>query len=105
MIGQTRQVLVEGPNPAIRPNSGFGSASTDAASAQTSNQIRWSGRSSSNHIIHFTVPDDPVEDKQLLTGTIADIMIEGAHAHSLWGYLVHGPTSATPKKGETTIAA
>ena len=92
MIGQTRQVLVEGPSQAIKPNSGLGPAGTDTVSArthiQTPNQIRWSGRSASNHIIHFAVPDDAVENKELLTGTVADIMIEGAYAHSLWGHLV-----------------
>jgi hypothetical protein len=29
-----------------------------------------------------------VENKELLTGTVADIMIEGAYAHSLWGHRV-----------------
>ena len=95
IVGQTRRVLVEGPNR------GIGSNGTDIASAQ----IQWTGRSSSNHIIHFAVPDALLEKKQLLTGTFADIMIEGAHAHSLWGRLIHGPMGATPEKGETTIAA
>ena len=95
MVGQTLRVLVEGPSLGLK------SDDTDIASPQ----IRWAGRSSSNHIIHFAVPDPLLAKKELLTGSFADIMIEGAYAHSLWGRLIHGPMSTAPGKGETTIAA
>jgi tRNA-2-methylthio-N6-dimethylallyladenosine synthase len=95
MIGQTLQILVEGPSRALK--------SKDAGLA--SPPVRWSGRASSNHIIHFAVPDDLLPQKELLTGAFADIMIEKAHAHSLWGRLIRGPMNASPGKGETTIAA
>ena len=95
IVGQTLQILVEGPSRGLK------SDDTDSASQP----VRWSGRASSNHIIHFAVPDDLLTKKELLTGTFADIMIEGAHAHSLWGRLIRGPKNAAPGKGETTIAA
>ncbi len=95
MVGRIRQVLVEGPSRGIE-SGGTGSASPP---------IRWTGRSSSNHIIHFGVSDARWGKKELLTGTFADIMIEGAHAHSLWGRLVYGPMDTTPEKGETSVAA
>jgi len=78
MVDQVRQVLVEGPSRDI---------STDAGGWDTS-QTRWTGRSSANHIIHFSVPESLQGGKELLTGTLADIMIEGTHAHSLWGRLI-----------------
>lgn len=95
LVGQTRQVLVEGPGRGLPPD--------DKHIATP--PIRWTGRSSSNHIIHFSVPDAISKRKELLTGCLADIMIEGTHAHSLWGRMVHGPMRASPGKGESTIAA
>jgi tRNA-2-methylthio-N6-dimethylallyladenosine synthase len=95
MVGQTRRILVEGPSR------GMDIAGTDMASPR----IRWTGRSSSNHIIHFDVPGAYREKKEGLTGSFADIMIEGAYAHSLRGRLIKGPMIAKPGKGETTVAA
>ena len=95
IVGQTVRILVEGPSRGLK------SDDTDTASPP----IRWSGRASSNHIIHFAVPDDLLGKKELLTGAFADIMIEGAYAHSLWGRLIHVPKNAAPGKGDTTIAA
>ncbi|MBR9987851.1 MAG: tRNA (N6-isopentenyl adenosine(37)-C2)-methylthiotransferase MiaB [Desulfosarcina sp.] len=95
MVGRTLQILVEGPSRGLKKDD------TDSAAPP----MRWSGRASSNHIIHFDVPDDLLAKKELLTGTFADIMIEGAHAHSLWGRLIREPGHAAPEKGETTIAA
>lgn len=95
MVGRTLQILVEGPSRGLK------SDDTDGASPL----VQWSGRASSNHIVHFDVPEDLLAKKELLTGTFADIMIEGAHAHSLWGRMTRGPKHAAPEKGETTIAA
>jgi tRNA-2-methylthio-N6-dimethylallyladenosine synthase len=95
LVGQTLRILVEGPSRVLK------SDETDIVSPP----IQWSGRASSNHIIHFAVPDDLLAKKELLTGAFADIMIERAHAHSLWGRLIRGQKNAAPGKGETTIAA
>jgi tRNA-2-methylthio-N6-dimethylallyladenosine synthase len=95
MVGRTLRVLVEGPSRVLK---------SDDRDIPTT-QIRFAGRSSSNHIVHFAVPDPLLAEKELLTGSIEDIMIEGAHAHSLWGRMIGAPKSATPGKGETTIAA
>ena len=94
-IGRISRVLVDGPSQGL-------SSDIDSPASQ---QIRWSGRSSANHIIHFSVPDTHPLKKELLTGNFADIMIEGAHAHSLWGRLLDDSMDDTPDKGETTIAA
>jgi tRNA-2-methylthio-N6-dimethylallyladenosine synthase len=95
LIGRIARVLVDGPSQGI----------TGDAASRTSSQIRWSGRSSANHIIHFSVPDVHPLKKELLTGNFADIMIEGAFAHSLWGRLIDDSMDNAPEKGETTIAA
>jgi len=95
IVGQTLRILVEGPSRVLT------SDDSDIASPP----IQWSGRASSNHIIHFAVPNDLLAEKELLTGAFADIMIERAHAHSLWGRLIRGPQNAAQGKGETTIAA
>ena len=95
MIGQTLEVLVEGPGRGLA----IEGTSTDAPA------IRWTGRSSSNHIIHFEAPESSASQKQLLTGAFANIMIEGAHAHSLWGRLLQGPLDGLTGKGEGTLAA
>ena len=95
MVGQIRRILVEGPGREME------SGDADMASSR----VQWTGRSSSNHIIHFAVPEAQRDKKELLTGAFADIMIEGAYAHSLRGRLIDGPIMATPGKGETSVAA
>jgi tRNA-2-methylthio-N6-dimethylallyladenosine synthase len=95
MVGQIRRVLVEGASR------GMESVDTDSELPMT----QWAGRSSSNHIVHFGIPDADRVNKEGLTGSFADIMIESAYAHSLRGRLLDGQVSATPGKGETTVAA
>jgi tRNA-2-methylthio-N6-dimethylallyladenosine synthase len=99
MVGQIRQILIEGPGR------GNESDEIDGDTKKSNSPIRWTGRSSSNHIIHFTFSDVLPENKELLTGSLADIMIEGAYAHSLWGRLLSRPLNFSQGKGETTIAA
>jgi tRNA-2-methylthio-N6-dimethylallyladenosine synthase len=95
MIGQVQRVLIEGPGRGLETPSAGGPSPTG----------RWTGRTSSNHIVHFTVPDSISADKESLTGTFADIMIEGAYAHSLWGRIDDGLKRTTTKKGDSSIAA
>ncbi|WP_419664049.1 MiaB: (dimethylallyl)adenosine tRNA methylthiotransferase [Desulfosarcina variabilis str. Montpellier] len=95
MVGKVQTVLVEGPSRSI---------DTGQALA-TAPQTRWSGRSSSNHIIHFTAPDILLKKKQWLTGAFVDIMIEGAYAHSLWGRMLNEPNGEPSSKGDTIVAA
>lgn len=84
LIGRVSQVLVEGRSRV---------AASDASEAAAS-PSRWSGRSSSNHIVHFDFPETAPARKEGLTGSFVDIMIEGTHAHSLWGRLVGGPSGS-----------
>ncbi len=95
LVGQTRSVLVEGRSREL---------DLDERRERPA-APRWTGRTSTNHIVHFAVPEAGSGTDEVLTGSFADIIIEGTHAHSLWGRLVHGPMGATPGKGETTIAA
>ena len=88
LVGTVQRVLVEGPSRGL----------DDGTKPDRDHQIRWSGRSSTNHIVHFSVPDAPDDGKEVLTGAFADIMIEGAHAHSLWGRRVDRPGGAKPGK-------
>jgi tRNA-2-methylthio-N6-dimethylallyladenosine synthase len=95
MVGTTCRVLVEGPSRRFAPDT----------SLDGGHKIQWSGRSSSNHIIHFVVPGGASDGKEMLTGTFANIMIDRAYAHSLWGRLIDRPMGDRPHKGETIIAA
>jgi tRNA-2-methylthio-N6-dimethylallyladenosine synthase len=95
MVGRIGQVLVEGPSRGIEAAGGENAAAP----------IRWTGRLPSNHIVHFSVPGSGPERKEVLTGTVADIIIEGAYAHSLWGRLTHRGMGAAAEKGENSIVS
>jgi tRNA-2-methylthio-N6-dimethylallyladenosine synthase len=85
LVGTIHTVLVEGPSRGL----------DDPGIPSHGDPIRWTGRTSTNHIVHFSVPDGADVGKELLTGDFTDIMIEGAHAHSLWGRLIHRCGGAT----------
>ena len=95
MVGRIRRVLVEGPSRDVDVS----------GQVDRPQHSRWTGRTSSNHIVHFSVPHDRRTEKEILTGEFADIMIEGAYAHSLWGRLVDDSVGSAPQKGESSIAA
>ena len=95
IVGDVRRVLVEGPSRDVNVSD----------EDDRSHQVRWTGRTSSNHIVHFSDPQTRRPQKEILTGEFADIMIEGAYAHSLWGRLADGSVGSTPEKGESSIAA
>jgi tRNA-2-methylthio-N6-dimethylallyladenosine synthase len=95
LVGKTLRILVEGPSRAINEVKETGNLSFS----------RYSGRSSSNHIVHFNVPESVTDDKEVLTGALVDIMIEGTYAHSLWGTVSGKPTVTNKGKGGATIAA
>ncbi len=95
MVGQVREILVEGPSRHINTN----------ANGVPPAQARYRGRTSSNHIVHFNAPNSLLKKKELLTGTLMDIMIEGAYAHSLWGRVTQKTMAEKTGKGGATIAA
>jgi tRNA-2-methylthio-N6-dimethylallyladenosine synthase len=100
MVGRVGRVLVEGPSRGVE--------AVDKENAAS--PVRWTGRLPSNHIVHFSVPGNVPAGKEVLTGTFADIIIEGTHAHSLWGRLTRRLTGwtltgAAAQKGETTIVS
>ncbi len=95
MIGTIQPVLIEGPSR----NLGIEPEGVD------NSMIRWSGRSSTNHIIHFTVPEECIQRNQVLTGAFADIMIEGVYAHSLRGRMIENTMDQPSNKGDRIVAA
>jgi tRNA-2-methylthio-N6-dimethylallyladenosine synthase len=95
LVGRSTRVLVEGPGRDL----------TAEAAGSNAPSPKWTGRTSTNRIVHFTIPEPFAPDKELLTGTLAQIMIEGSHAHSLRGRLTRWPLDAAPEKGDSIIAA
>lgn len=99
MVGQYHPVLVEGRSRPLETGAPTDSGRADAGVMQ------WTGRTFAYHIVHFQEPADE-NGNEALTGTVVNIRIEGAHAHSLWGRRVPAaPTDTPPEKGETTLAA
>ncbi|WP_028324780.1 tRNA (N6-isopentenyl adenosine(37)-C2)-methylthiotransferase MiaB [Desulfatirhabdium butyrativorans] len=69
LIGSLQEVLVEGL-----------SRRTVLADPSVT---QWTGRSSGNHIVHFSVPNS--EAPKDLTGTLRPVRITRSFSHSLWG--------------------
>ncbi|MDX9788282.1 MAG: tRNA (N6-isopentenyl adenosine(37)-C2)-methylthiotransferase MiaB [Desulfobacterales bacterium] len=93
MVGSIVSVLVEGPSKQHGGVEGWGISSTP----------QWSGRTTGNKIVNFSV-----EDKAAcfdLTGTLVDVRVERAMAHSLWGRPCGSDLSLSPKKGVNSYAA
>lgn len=90
MIGSTVSVLVEGIS---KQQAGAGETSEAV-------QRQWTGRTPANKIVNFTL-EDPDAANGALIGTLVDVRIEKALAHSLWGR----PVDPKRKKGENSYAA
>ncbi len=100
MVGTVQEILVDGKskhrNEAI---SGNGTETQHSA-------IQWSGRTTTNKIVHFIQEAKPLAENQMLTGKLMQIMIEEALPHCLWGR----PTTSNNRsdsacKGEKSYAA
>jgi tRNA-2-methylthio-N6-dimethylallyladenosine synthase len=80
LVGTIQEVLVDGPNK------------NNSETAQ-GDQSQWTGRTTSNKIVHFPQLPTADSDKHILTGQILEIMIEKALPHCLIGRNI-------PPKGE-----
>jgi len=79
LVGTVQQILVDGfDNPRERSEAGEKSDSKNG-------RRQWTGRTSSNKIVHFVQEARQPSDNQMLTGQVLRIMIEEALPHCLVG--------------------
>jgi tRNA-2-methylthio-N6-dimethylallyladenosine synthase len=96
LLGKTTEILVASfsKKPGNR---------TDPAASTTR---QWSGRTSTNKIVHIPVADDPGQGERICKGSLTQVKIKKAFAHSLWGLPVDSGTSTVcGPKGESCHAA
>jgi tRNA-2-methylthio-N6-dimethylallyladenosine synthase len=98
LVGAVQEVLVDGPHE--------GSGSPEEGREGIDGRVRWSGRTSTNKIVHFAGNDPADFGNQMLTGKIVRIMIEKALPHCLLGRQVSSADASDASgKGERTHAA
>lgn len=100
LVGKIQAVLVDGPNgnPSGIIQGGDGEV--------LKSQQQWSGRTSTNKIVHFAYPSEENSENQMLTGQILQIMIEKGLPHCLLGRHISPTNVREPLgKGEQTHAA
>jgi tRNA-2-methylthio-N6-dimethylallyladenosine synthase len=79
LVGTVQEVLVDGAgDQKDRPD-------TDGKLRPESGRIQWTGRTSTNKIVHFTAETPHSSNNQLLTGLLLRIMIIEAMPHCLVG--------------------
>lgn len=82
LVGTVQQILVDGfSDQRERPESGETSDSRNSKNGRA----QWTGRTSSNKIVHFVQEAPQPSDNQMLTGQVLRIMIEEALPHCLVG--------------------
>jgi tRNA-2-methylthio-N6-dimethylallyladenosine synthase len=96
MVGETVSILVEGES---KQHSGSAGGESAAAIRQ------WTGRTTANKVVNFSMEDSDTIPEEGLTGKLVDIRIEKALAHSLWGRPVGVGAPRTVKKGVKRYAA
>jgi tRNA-2-methylthio-N6-dimethylallyladenosine synthase len=100
LIGTVQEILVDGTRT-LKPEAGARGLEADEA-----DRVQWSGRTSTNKIVHFSESGAPLAGNQMLTGRMMRIMIEKAMPHSLWGVPCSpGVCTASPGRGERTHVA
>jgi tRNA-2-methylthio-N6-dimethylallyladenosine synthase len=100
LVGTLQEVLVDGLH-AAKP-----SGSKSEAGGGAAGELQWSGRTTTNRIVHFAAPSGQLADNQILTGQVLQIMIEKAMPHCLWGNLqALEDTIKSPGKGDRIHAA
>jgi tRNA-2-methylthio-N6-dimethylallyladenosine synthase len=95
LIGSTASILVEGLSKKqirIDRNS-------------TNHDVQWTGRTSTNKIVNFSLGDDAVSGDEILTGRMVTVKILKAHSHSLWGKPVSIEPISSVSRGEKTYVA
>lgn len=100
MVGTVQEILVDGMSK-HRADAG-----TDNRSGSKREGHQWSGRTTTNKIVHFIEDATSTAANQMLTGQLMRIMIEEARPHCLWGRpTVSKQCSNTACKGDNSYAA
>jgi len=71
LIGTRQEILVEGPSP--------------RTSESDQSIVQWTGRTSGNHIVHFSPLNPDGATQPDLTGQMVTLHISRSFSHSLWG--------------------
>jgi tRNA-2-methylthio-N6-dimethylallyladenosine synthase len=101
LVGSTQEILVEGFSKKM--SSVLSKAGEIKTNGSLPNAIQWTGRTSANKIVNFSIESGLVSYGESFIGSIAYVKIEKAFSHSLWGkYLKLEPI---PLKGEESYAA
>lgn len=100
LVGTVQEILVDG-NSKQRAD-----ADEDNRSGSKHEGIQWSGRTTTNKIVHFTEDAASEAANQMLTGKLMRIMIEEAMPHCLWGRPTVFKQRPNPAcKGDNSYAA
>ncbi|MEJ2156366.1 MAG: tRNA (N6-isopentenyl adenosine(37)-C2)-methylthiotransferase MiaB [Desulfobacteraceae bacterium] len=98
LVGAVQEILVDG----LHRSNGDQEEIRD----KTALNPEWSGRTSTNKIVHFARNDSTQSDNQMLTGKIVRIMIEKALPHCLLGRQVSSEEASDASgKGDRTHVA
>ncbi len=96
LVEQTAEVLVE--SFGLKPGKGQDPKSSTAG--------QWTGRTSTNKIVHMPAAGNPGQDGSICKGTLIQVTIKKAFAHSLWGVPSDsGTRTVCGPKGESCHAA
>jgi tRNA-2-methylthio-N6-dimethylallyladenosine synthase len=100
LVGTVQEILVDG-NSKHRADT-----DEDNRSGSKHGGIQWSGRTTTNKIVHFIEDAALKAANQMLTGKLMRIMIEEAMPHCLWGRPIAFKRCANPAcKGDNSYAA
>ncbi len=94
LVGSNLAVLVEGE-----------SKKQTGAQGVENDLIQWSGRTSTNKIVNFTLKGDLNGLGESLVGNIVEVQIQKALSHSLWGTCQNLRAISPESKGEKSYAA
>jgi tRNA-2-methylthio-N6-dimethylallyladenosine synthase len=96
LVGSTQIILVEGLSK---------KQSTMCQQTRSSDDLQWTGRTSTNTIVNFIRGEADKSDNEMLTGKLVRVRIDKAYPHSLWGKAVPTEPSLTVWKGVASDAA
>jgi len=91
LVGSIQKVLVDGLSK-NQPQDGGPHGKAVSPSRES-----WSGRTTTNKIVHFVSAAPRSFSNQTLTGRLMDIMIEKVMPHCLWGHALNRPDQSMGK--------
>jgi len=95
LIGSIQPILAEG----------FSKKQLSGSLDHLYHAVQWTGRTSTNKIVHFYQNDNPDGCGSIIAGKLVHVKIERAYSHSLWGKPVDIEFTAEGLKGEKSYAA